>query len=155
MGHIISAVVFVGDAEPVAVAKFDAKLVDCLDGFSLVALDEHYVDTWADRLNIHGTVADNPIGNYRVVHHIANALSSGRPFAIIETEYHGGQGSQAAAVYHGATELMAPVNAESDAINSALRDLGVVRSASLDEFDMFGLGHHRGWGDLFDDYWDG
>ena len=155
MGHHISAIVLKGDANPDAVTQFDAKLVDCPDGFSLVALDENYVDTWADRLDIHGAVDAQPIVNFRVVHHIANALGGGRPFAIIATDYHGGHGAQAAAVYHRDAELMAPVNAESDAINDALRVLGVLRSAQLDEFDTFGLGHHRDWDDLLDDYWNG
>ena len=53
MGHHISAIVLKGDAAPEAVTQFDAKLVDCPDGFSLVALDENYVDAWADRLDIH------------------------------------------------------------------------------------------------------
>lgn len=42
---------------------------------------------------------------------------------------------QAAAVYHGEVELMAPIKAESDAINNALRLIGVPQSAPLDEFD--------------------
>ena len=154
MGHHISAIVLVGDADPDAVAQFDAKLVDCPDGFSLVALDENYVDTWAERLDILGAIDAQPIVNFRVVHHIANALGGGCPFAIIETDYHGGHGAQAAAVYHGDSALMAPVNAASGAINDALRTLGVERRAPMDEFDTFGLGHHRDWDDLLDDYWD-
>lgn len=155
MGHHITAIVLAGDVDPDAATEFDSKLVDCLDGFSLVALDENYVDTWAERLDIHGVMDDEPIVNFRVVHHIANALGGGRPFAIIETDYHGGHGAQAAAVYHGDSELMAPVNNESGAINDALRILGVVCHAPMDEFDTLGLGNYRHWDDLLDDYWDG
>jgi hypothetical protein len=37
-------------------------------------------------------------------------------------------------------------------INRALRMLGVTAAANLDEFDTVGLGHHRDFYDLFEDY---
>ena len=153
MGHSISAIVFAGDADPDAITKYDAKLAECMDGFTLVAIEESYVDAWAERLDIAGAFAEIPLLNFRVVHHIANALGSGRPFAIIETEYFGGRGTQSAAVYHGDSELMPPINAESDAINDALRFLGVARVDSLDEFDTLGLGTTRSWRSTFESYW--
>lgn len=154
MGHAISAIVFAGDADSAAVAEYDAKLFDCLDGYSLVALESSYVDAWAERLDISGPYADIPVLNFCVVHHIADALASGRPFAIIETDYFGGRGTQAAAVYHGDSEILAPKRARSGAINEALRALGVDRGEHYDEFEAFGLTTTRGWRSTFESYWE-
>ena len=153
MGHHISAIVMAGEVDRESASQFDVRIVDCLTGFTLIALDDHYVDAWAERLGISGPYADEPTLNFRVVHHIANTLGDGRPFAIVETDYHGGQGAQAAAVYQGEIELMSPANARSGVVNKALRLIGVVRTVSLDEFDVLGLGSYRHWDDLFDDYW--
>jgi hypothetical protein len=153
MGHCISGIVIPGAVDPELAATFDAKIVDSLDGFTLIALEDDYVDAWAERLNIPGTYDETPLLNCHVVHHIANEVGGRRPFAIIETDYFGGQGSQSAAVYHGDLELMAPDNAGFiGVINEALRLLGVPRSTPLDEFDTLGLGNYRNWGDLFTDY---
>ena len=90
---------------------------------------------------------------------MVNALTDNPLFAIVETDYFGGKGSQAAAVYRGAVEIMAPestaIGEASDSkgpINTALRLLGVTASGGCDEFDTVGLGHHRDFYDLFDAY---
>jgi hypothetical protein len=155
MGHCISALVIRGNVSSESATNFDAKIVESLDGFTLIALEDEYVDTWSDRLGILGTYAEIPLLNYRVVHHIANELGCGQPFAIIETEYHGGHGSQSAAVYHGDVELMTPANNQANVINDGLRLLGVTHTGLLDEFDTLGLGNYRSWGELFSDYQDG
>lgn len=154
MGHAISAVVVAGSVNLDRARAFDTKMVPCLAGFTLIALDADYMDVWADKLNIHGDVADRPLANTRAVHHMIREIAGAATFAVIETDYFGGVGQQSAAVYRGEEELMAPETADYGVINSALRLLGVPRRSAYDEFESLGLGNYRDWGDLFNDYRD-
>jgi hypothetical protein len=63
--------------------------------------------------------------------------------AYIETEYFGGTGTQAAAVWEGGKIILAPRRADIGPINDALRLLGVTRTPTQDEFDVAGLRRHR------------
>jgi len=76
--------------------------------------------------------------------------AAGGGFAYIETDYFGGVGSQAAAIFSG--RLPATLLADEDAkapprpespINSALRSLGVRAAPGQDEFDTVGIGRFR------------
>jgi hypothetical protein len=78
------------------------------------------------------------------------AIAPERLFAIIETDYFGGLGDQAAAVYRGDSEVMVPMSGASGPINEALRVLGVRRAVGMDEFDTVGLGRFRDFDDLID-----
>lgn len=151
MGHQISAVVVAGDVDLERARTFDVKIVPCLDGFTLIALEAEYVDAWADRLDIHDAVADRPLLNFRVVHYILRKIASDSPFAIIETDYAGGVGEQSAAVYRGEEEIMPPRTARTGTINEALRLIGVRRRHARDEFDTIGLSRYRNRDDLFHD----
>jgi hypothetical protein len=84
----------------------------------------------------------------------ARAESVHFPICWIETEYFGGLGTQAAVVWANGNIALGPLPTRSsstddqcttsnNAINCALRMLGVVRSGSSDEFDTLGLGQHR------------
>jgi hypothetical protein len=71
-------------------------------------------------------------------------------FAVIETDYFGGRGDQAAAVYQGEKEVMAPAVGAVGPINQALRYLGVQATAGMDEFATVGLGRFRDFDEFFD-----
>jgi hypothetical protein len=73
---------------------------------------------------------------------IREVSSAGR-VAYIETEYFGGIGEQAAAVWEDGRLIMPATLAPSGPINEALKLLGVQRTATQDEFDVAGLGRHR------------
>jgi hypothetical protein len=64
------------------------------------------------------------------------------PVAYIEAEFFGGSGGQSAAVWSRGSETMPPIHSR-DAINQALRFLGVQIGNAQDEFDALGLGRHR------------
>lgn len=102
-----------------------------------------HVDTWSDRLDLRGWVSERPVLNAEVCHEFARALVGDQPYAIIETEYFGGVGEQAAAVYRAGRELMPPSVAEFGPINAALRLLGIVQGEHADEFNAVGLQRHR------------
>ncbi|PXA91489.1 hypothetical protein DMC47_25625 [Nostoc sp. 3335mG] len=86
--------------------------------------------------------------------------SVGGQLAYIETNYFGGAGSQAAALFRdGAVVMRAakPIDRlpahEDHPINSALRHLGVAASRDMDEFDALGLGRFRDLESLGLDEW--
>lgn len=63
------------------------------------------------------------------------------PVVYFETEYFGGMGSQAAAAFVDGAVLLSGVG--DDAINSALRMIGITANAGMDEFDHLGLSRYR------------
>jgi len=68
-------------------------------------------------------------------------LSSRGKAAYVEAEFFGGTGVQACVLAdHGCVE---PPRVSIDAINQALRFLGVTKAEAYDEFDAVGLGRHR------------
>ena len=119
---------------------------------TLFPLDAEYCDHWADRLGITGFVSERPLLNCRLVHHMMREFVPEPLFAVIETDYFGGRGDQAAGVYRDDWEVMAPAVGAVGPINEALRHLGVRASPGLDEFDTVGLGRFRDFYGLFDDY---
>lgn len=87
----------------------------------------------------------------------AMEISTTIPLAYVVTDYHGGQGGQAAIAWADGQIVFGPLRTLDTykdgkfvptpllegAINQALRALGFDREASLDEFDALGLGSHR------------
>jgi hypothetical protein len=73
---------------------------------------------------------------------LAARLSATGRVAYVEAEFFGGVGEQVSAGWENGALVFGPLNA-SDAINQALRWLGVTADAEMDEFDTVGLGRHR------------
>lgn len=69
-------------------------------------------------------------------------LSRGGGVAYVEAEYSGGLGEQRSIVWDGGAPLEEP-RESSNAINDALRRLGVEPAEGMDRFDTLGLGRHR------------
>jgi hypothetical protein len=159
MGHHISAVVLKGSFDEDQAKAFDLKPIRLNDELTLFPLDARYLDYWAEKLGSCGFVSDCPRLNPNVVHLMVNAIASNPLFAVIETDYFGGTGSQAAAVYQGRVEILAPESSEIaelghsiGPINNALRRLGVLAIVGRDEFETVGLYRYRDFYDLFEDY---
>jgi hypothetical protein len=70
-------------------------------------------------------------------------LSATGRVAYLETEYFGGVGAQAAAVWERGKVILGPRQGDVGPINDALRMLGIIRTQTQDEFDVAGLGRHR------------
>lgn len=60
----------------------------------------------------------------------------------IEAEFFGGAGDQAAVVWNNEKIILGPL-IEANAINNALRAIGVKLGNFKDEFEALGLGKHR------------
>ena len=74
---------------------------------------------------------------------LLRAISASAPAAYIEAEFFGGVGGQGAAVWSNDQYLLVPTH-DAQAINIALRLLGVPRGTSHDELEAIGLPRHRG-----------
>jgi hypothetical protein len=152
VGHHISAVLLRGPFDQERARSFDLTPIPLTADLTLFPLEAGYCDHWAERLGIAGSVSERPLMNCQVVHHLMRAVAPEPLFAVIETDYFGGRGDQAAAVYHGDKEVMAPTVGPLGPINEALRYLGVTVSAGNDEFDSVGLARFRNFDDLLDAY---
>ena len=69
-------------------------------------------------------------------------LSQFAKAAYVEAEYFGGTGTQACALFENSQPASEPL-VDDEAINHALRWLGVQRDHERDEFDAAGFGRHR------------
>ena len=150
MGHHISAVLLTGPFDENQSYAFDMKPIRLTDDLTLFALDPRYCDYWSEKLGTSGFVSERPVLNSRVVHLMVNSIATTPLFAVIDTDYFGGSGSQSAAVYRGGTEVMAPDSSNIGPfiesfgpINKALRHLGVDASGLRDEFETVGLHRFR------------
>jgi hypothetical protein len=156
MSHHISAVVLHGPFDLRRAAEFDLRPTNLADSLTLFPLHWTHCDYWMQKLSMPGEVAAVPLLNLRIVHHIVHEITANIAptslFAIIETDYFGGNGTQSASAYRGKEELMPGTRATKGPINAALRILGVVAQKPRDEFDTVGLGGIRHWDDLFEAY---
>jgi hypothetical protein len=150
MSQNIYAVLLQGPFDDEAARALGLHPIPLPQGITLFPLDADSCDRWEETLGVTGHLSDRPLLNCRVVHHLMRQVAPEPLFAVVETDYFGGQGDQAAAVYHGGREVMAPAAAAFGPINEALRHLGVRAAAGLDEFDTVGLGRFRDFDDFFD-----
>jgi hypothetical protein len=157
MGHHISAVLLRGPFDEQKARSFDFKPFRLGSELTLFPLYPAYTDFWSEKLGTSGWLSKRPLLNGATVHHLIRSIAVDPLFAIIETDYAGGVGTQAAAVYRGEVQVMAPEVSESGKygpINKALRHLGVAAGGMMDEFDTVGLGQYRDFDDLFESYTD-
>jgi len=73
---------------------------------------------------------------------VLQALSEHSTVAYVEADFFGGVGEQRCVVWQKTALMLGPLEAR-DAINRALRLLGVKRQWLHDEFDMVGLNRHH------------
>jgi len=89
----------------------------------------------------------DPEGAYFLSEEFIDELRSASRSGVLmyfETEYFGGLGVQAAAVFQNGALVFGPKSAELGPINVALQLLGVrVVPPAVDEFDTVGLGRYR------------
>ena len=73
---------------------------------------------------------------------LTKTFSSDGLIAYVEAEFFGGTGTQASAVWKNGTVIRS-IMVSSNAINLALKEIGVISKAGFDEFDTVGLGQFR------------
>lgn len=149
MGYQISALITQTPIDLAAVESFDLPVfIEC--DYAIVPLDPAHNDYWHERIGIVDTVGSKISLDTAFTHYIAERIGAIR-YAVIETDYHGGSGSQIAAVYENERLIMP---ATCGGINSALKLIGVRSAAGSDEFDTINLGKYRDFSDYFRRYYD-
>jgi len=154
MGHQISAAILKGPFDAECARRFDLPSISLGSSLTLFPLYAGHCDAWSAKLSLDDPEGDwRPLLDARVVHHFLAELASDPLYAIIETDYFGGHGDQAAVVYHARACLMPRTEGRRGPINRALRLLGVRASRGRDEFDTLGLANYRSFDELFVEYW--
>ena len=132
MGHHISAIVCKPSADVERAAEFDLPIIRSGD-FVILPMDASHSDDWAERLGIgFGDSHSKVILDGRFAHHVA-AIVSECDYALIETDYFGGAGDQAAAVYRIGLEspIFASDRVPGGAINEGTQDDWCPRAKGL------------------------
>jgi hypothetical protein len=149
VAHHISAVILRGKFDQENATAFGHQPIQLFETLTLFPLHATYVDAMTEKLAIQDQFLGGPLLNCTTVHYLMNTIAVEPLFAIIETNYFGGNGSQSAVVYRGKLEIMAPERDVAGSINRALKQLGVKRTLLHDEFDFIGLGNYRDFDDIF------
>jgi hypothetical protein len=161
MGHYIQGFIALTDALQTAASSLcNARCITLNLGYSFLPITDELV-------------ADTDDVTHEILHRLSKSLihwaehtSNKSPIAYIETDYHGGMGSQSSIVWSlgkcafGPTETvdgyrdgkMLKTALLDGAINQAMRQLGVDRGDARDEFDALGLRSNRSNEDWLNDY---
>lgn len=153
MAHAIRALVAPPHVLALAKARVPVlRIVTLTQGLGLIPLSDDSLDAVHA---VYGGDVEVP-GFEQLVGGIVSCaceLSKESPVVYLETEYFGGAGGQAAALFRGGALVFAhPSIDDSDgtmnpqaeyAIDVALRELGVVKGDAFDEFAAIGLDRHR------------
>lgn len=159
MGHNIQAILTTNSVDLLKAELLHLPVIKTASGY-IIALHHSIIDFWAESLPRTNKINDQILFvDCGVVHWFASELGI-TDFAIVETDYFGGTGNQAATVYKGEDQIM-PVKVSKIAgakkekffrkspINKALYLLGVRRTKVDDEFSVFELDKFRSFEDYF------
>jgi hypothetical protein len=129
-----------------AAAEFDLTVLERA-GFAVVPLHSAHSDAWTERLNLEPRVSQSAVMlDLPVTRALARAIGCER-YALLETDYFGGVGTQRAALFEDDAPIL-----ESDSINAVLARLRVARAVDKDEFDTLELGALRSTEPFFEAY---
>ncbi len=162
MAHSIIALVTKQTPQKAAMERLDIPSI-VENGFHIVPLDSNHAIYWEKQWGIDYDADGEYFGGYYVINiktieRIAREIGI-TDYALIGTEYFGGTGKQATRVYKhskrtaitGTSQNNEPHLVGCD-INSALKEIGVVKEKGLDEFDTINLGNHRSFEEYFFKY---
>lgn len=155
MSHSVCALVVTGRVDTERAHSVGLRAVLAHDSISVFPIDHYFSAYWAAKRG-NSTLLDLPDGltglfpDEAVLRDLVReATGTDRPlFAIIATDYFAGTGGQWAAAFHGEDRL----TPDRASINQALAALGVRATASMDEFDVIGLGDFRSNPDYLEAY---
>jgi hypothetical protein len=146
VGHNICALVVADPVDVEAARRLDLVPVALTPNLTLLHIDHYYSAYWQAVRGRSG-VLDVPRDHASIfptetvlADLAAELLGTPLPrFAVILTDYFGGNGEQWACLFEGERR----VSPDTARINDVLQMLGVVAARGRDEFDTVGLGDHR------------
>nr|WP_321361688.1 hypothetical protein [uncultured Hyphomonas sp.] len=158
MGHNISAIISCDNVDETAAAALGVPVFH-ENSVSIVGLDPHHSDYWAEKLRLPHRNFSSVILDNEVTHEIASRIGISK-FAIVETHYFGGIGHQTAVVYSNRVQThlfedheASPKRSKSN-ISKALAAIGVSKNDALDEFEAINLRKYRTFEDDFSDFYE-
>ena len=141
MGHCVTGIISSSSAVSSILRSSPALVaVPLVDGLSLIPLDDDALDSAA------ADYSQTAAGFTYLSPSLAAFLADHSQHAALvyfETEYSGGDGTQAAAAYRNGRALSPTPSSGDGAINRALGCLGITRHGAFDEFDYVGLSRYR------------
>lgn len=141
MAHHISALVIAGPYDHDRALALDLRPRLAHPPVTLFAIDHRYAAYWQARRGRSGVLFPpdtSPAPDQAVLADLVREIAPTSPgFAVIYTEYFGGDGEQWAGVIEG--DAYVPVGS----VNEALRRLGVIATDGRDEWDTIGLASFR------------
>jgi hypothetical protein len=141
MGHCVTGIISSSPAvDSILRGSPGLVAVPLVDGLSLIPLDDDALDSVA------ADYAQTADGFTYLSPSLAAFLADHSQHAALvyfETEYFGGDGTQAAAAYRDGHALSPTPSSGDGAINRALECLGITRHGAFDEFDYVGLSRYR------------
>jgi len=148
--HEVEALIAKTKALAEGTCQFDKAVVCPLaQSFSLLPITDAFMEELAHYASKQSSITP-PIEHMpEGLHPLAIDISLTSPVAYIRTAYFGGQGRQDAAAWDRGDLKFSPRTPgywqpwPNTSISQALRAIGVVADAGLDEFDTLGLGKHR------------
>lgn len=142
MAHSVTAIILKNNYDSEKAKEFDLFAIPLGFGLSLFHIDHYYSACWQHKLKTEGFLGLSNIecsifpSEMAIFEILKNISSLERPeYAIILTDYFGGNGFQYANVFLGNENA----NESVVSINQALRYLGVTAKKNYDEFDTVGL----------------
>jgi hypothetical protein len=132
MGYTLQAIV--GDSTDLRSGLPGFTVIDLAQGKGLVPISEAVRERYE--------IPFLEFGSDTIPEGIISLVKPLKKAAYLEAEFFGGEGGQSSAAWEDGRLVFGPVSTK-DAINQALRFLGVEKKKSHDEFDALGLGRHR------------
>ena len=151
MGHSISAIIGKAPISKTIAKSFDLPTIE-RDQFIIIPLNACHSDFWTDKLDLNEFEDRDIILDCVSTHYFAKKLFKNKPYAIIETDYFGGTGDQAALLYQDGKLIKDEGRQSIGPINRILKELGVNKGVFKDEFDRMGLGNYRYFENYFSKY---
>ena len=145
MGHNICAIIGKKPINEDNLKKYGLALA-YEENFAIIILDQDSIWYWSEKLNFSiESQSENIEWACELIFHFAKEIGL-KKYAIIQTDYFGGIGSQCASLYEDG-QIVTP----DKSIDEILNLLGVIRIDKKDEFDSINLGEYR---DSEYYYWD-
>ena len=143
MAYFLEALVFrAGDIAPPDLPASVVRIVSLTPQLSLLPLTDEVIIAAKAVAGVPSRDAQDRVPLPPLLVAWARHTSRDRAVAYLAAEFFGGVGKQFSIVWSGGEIVLGPQRAP-DAINQALRLLGVKVIEDRDEFDSVGLGRHR------------
>lgn len=144
MGHNVAALIIAAPYDQALAESYGLIPRITFQHVTLFPIDHYWSGYWQTKRGDVDGMLHSPAGSHllptdgccRAIAREITGLPSPR-FAVIFTDYFGGNGDQWAIAYEGERLL------DERSVNTALRELGVVRADGVDEWDTIGLADFR------------